>query len=133
MNISILLPAISLFHINSVQLIDNRITLEISTIRPTSICPTCQSLSTRIHSHYERNIADLPVAGYQVIFILTIRRFFCDNRDCSRQTFTERLPAIVAHYARKTKRLAELQRRIGFSTGGEVGSRLLRDWQCQPG
>jgi transposase len=41
--------------------------------------------------------------------------------------FAERLPSLVAHYARRTERLDGWFRHVSFALGGEAGSRLLRD------
>lgn len=54
-----------------------------------------------------------------------MRRFFCHNQDCQRRIFTERLPEVVAPYARRTMRLADLLTLIGFALGGEAGSYLV--------
>jgi len=55
-----------------------------------------------------------------------IRRFYCRNAKCSRRTFAERLPELVATHARRTCRLAAAQARVGVAVGGNAGSRLLR-------
>jgi transposase len=55
---------------------------------------------------------------------LHVRRFFCSNSECARQIFTERLPRVVAPYARRTTRLTEVLTLIGFALGGEAGKRL---------
>jgi transposase len=44
---------------------------------------------------------------------------------CSRRIFTERLPEIVAPYARVTTRFQDVLRLIAFALGGEAGARLL--------
>jgi transposase len=56
---------------------------------------------------------------------LHVRRFYCRNAACARRTFVERLPELVAPYARRTRRLAEAQTRLGLALGGEAGARLL--------
>lgn len=55
-----------------------------------------------------------------------MRRFYCHDTACARQTFAERLPDLVAPHARRTRRLAEAQTRVGVALGGEAGSRLIR-------
>jgi transposase len=62
--------------------------------------------------------------GCAVRLELHIRRFFCTNAQCARQIFTERLPTVVAPYARRTMRLTEVLTLIGFALGGEAGKRL---------
>ncbi|GAC1350329.1 MAG: hypothetical protein NVSMB27_31790 [Ktedonobacteraceae bacterium] len=65
--------------------------------------------------------------GWVVRLELHTRRFFCLNRDYTRQIFTERLPSVVAPYARRTMRLTEVFTLIGFALGGEAGRRLVVD------
>jgi transposase len=100
------------------------ITIVVRTCRSTAACPDCSHSSQRVHSRYIRTIADLPWQGVRVRFRLHTRRFFCDQPSCPRQTFSERLPDTVAPYARRTLRLNEALRTIGFALGGEAGSRL---------
>jgi hypothetical protein len=53
-----------------------------------------------------------------------VRRFFCDDDDCPRRTFAERLLDLVSVHARRTVRLTTSLRAIGFAAGGEAGARL---------
>jgi transposase len=59
-----------------------------------------------------------------VRLVLHVRRFFCDNPACARHVFTERLPGVVASYARRTDRLRDVLHQIGYWLGGEAGARL---------
>jgi transposase len=54
---------------------------------------------------------------------LRTRRFRCRNSLCTSRVFCERLPRVVAHYGRKTIRLGEALRLIGYLLGGEAGAR----------
>jgi transposase len=54
---------------------------------------------------------------------LRTRRFRCRNSLCTKRVFCERLPRVVAHYGRKTVRLDDALRLIGFLLGGEAGAR----------
>ena len=54
-----------------------------------------------------------------------MRRFYCRDAACPRRTFAERLPELVAPHARRTRRLAEAQGRVGAALGGEASARLL--------
>jgi putative transposase len=67
--------------------------------QPISHCPLCGSAATRIHSRYQRRLADLPSTGQPVRFLLTVRKFFCDVSTCPRKIFTERLVPFVAPWA----------------------------------
>jgi hypothetical protein len=103
------------------------ITLVARTTSAVARCPLCgTTLSRRIHSRYLRTLADLPWQGVPVSVRLHVRRFFCDERSsCERAIFTERLPGVLARYARRSERLDELLTRVSFALGGEAGARLL--------
>jgi transposase len=104
---------------------DQKITLIVRTARPTASCPNCNYASVRIHSRYERIVADLPWQGIEVEMQLHTRRFFCDQSNCRQRIFCERLPGVVASYARRTIRLNEALELVGFAIGGEVGARTV--------
>jgi transposase len=89
-------------------------------------CPLCGRSSARVHSHYSRRLADLPWHGRVVELQVSIRRFRCSTVGCRRRIFAERLAALAQPKARRTLRLREAQRQIGFALGGEPGSRLAR-------
>jgi transposase len=56
---------------------------------------------------------------------LTVRKFFCDASRCPRRIFTERLPELVAPWARRTRQLAEVLGILAFALGGEAGARVV--------
>src|SRR3954470_17781590 len=92
----------------------------------TSLCRFCGAASARVHSHYQRTLADLPWQGHIVALRVQARRFRCPTQGCQRRIFAERLPEVAVPRARRTGRLAEIQRHIGLALGGEAGSRLAR-------
>src|SRR3954470_14250071 len=82
--------------------------------------------SKRVHSRYERTLADLPWGEYAVTVRLKVRRLFCDAPCCERRLFAERLPGVAAPWARKTVRLADRLTAVGLALGGAAGARLGR-------
>jgi transposase len=90
-------------------------------------CPLCATPARRIHSHYERTLADLPWAHYRVCLQLRVRQWFCRNRHC-RRIFTERLPTVAVPWARRTLRLAQRLVALGVTLGGTAGVRLGHAW-----
>ncbi len=87
-------------------------------------CPACGTPSHAVHSHYDRRPADLPSLGQPVTLRLRIRRFYCRHPACHRRTFAEPLPRMIPPRARRTRRLAQAQTRIGSAAGAEAGARL---------
>lgn len=120
-----LLPDPTNLHLLQIEAQDHRITMVVQTIAPEAACPLCERPSTTVHSRYTRLLADLPWLGYAVCLKLHLRRFFCKNAECHRKIFAERLPRVVAPYARRTLRLHDLFTLIGFAVGGEVGKKLV--------
>jgi transposase len=78
------------------------VTLEVTTIQATLLCPGCHTESDRIHSHYDRTLADLAWADIRVCLHLQVRKCFCLNQTCPQRIFTERIPVMVAPWARRT-------------------------------
>src|SRR5258708_19624291 len=68
----------------------------VTTTASGALCPLCQGHAESIHSRYTRMVTDLPWAGWAVRLELHVRRFFCQNKECPRRVFTERLPGVVA-------------------------------------
>jgi transposase len=54
------------------------------------LCPSCGTVSRRVHSRYRRRVTDLPLSGRIVELLMIARRFRCDAVLCGRQIFTER-------------------------------------------
>lgn len=100
------------------------LTLSVISTQTVVRCPLCAQPSQRIHSRYQRIVADLPWAAFSLILHLGVRKFFCVNDGCQRRIFTERLPEVVAPWARRTQRLAERLTQIGLALGGAAGARL---------
>ena len=120
-----LLPDPTCLHLHLLNASDTAITAVVTTTSEGAECPLCHRCATRIHSRYVREVADLPWMGCAVHLELHVRRFFCSNPECVRQVFTERLPTVVAPYARRTTRLTDVLTLIGFALGGEAGKRLV--------
>jgi transposase len=105
-----------------------QITLLVRSTQATAPCPLCTIPAQRMHSHYERTLADLPWAHYCVRLQLRVRKWFCRNRACRRRIFTERLPTVAAPWARRTLRLAQRLGALGVALGGTAGVQLGHTW-----
>jgi hypothetical protein len=69
--------------------------------RPGAVaCPNCQVTSARVHSRYQRRLADVAVGGRRLVIALTAQRLFCDHPACPRQTFAEQIPGLTTRYQR---------------------------------
>jgi Transposase len=103
---------------------DESVWLRLTATAPTAACPCCAVPSPSVHRCYQRRLTDLPWGTRAVHLQLLVRQFFCRNRACARRLFTERLPELVATYARNTPRLITVLQARGIALGGQAGARL---------
>ncbi|MER5226411.1 ISL3 family transposase [Streptomyces flaveus] len=89
-------------------------------------CPDCGISSRRVHSRYDRQMDDRPVAGRPVRVRLTVRRFFCDTPTCRRRTFVEQVDGVTEPYQRASSGLRSWLRAVAAELGGRPGARLCR-------
>jgi transposase len=87
-------------------------------------CHHCGQSSSRVHSRYERRLADAAMAGTAVAIRLRVRRFFCDDETCPAVTFVEQPADLAVRYARRTTVLTGMLIAIGLSLAGRAGARL---------
>jgi transposase len=87
-------------------------------------CVQCGRVSARVHSRYERRLADAAMAGQPVEIRLQVRRFFCDAPDCPTRTFTEQVTGLTSRYARRSPLLQQMLEKIGLALAGRAGARL---------
>ena len=87
-------------------------------------CPSCGAESGRVHSRYERELADAAVAGQRVELRLRVRRFFCDSEGCGVRTFAEQVTGLTVRYARRTVLVRGMLESIGLALAGRAGARL---------
>jgi zinc-finger of transposase IS204/IS1001/IS1096/IS1165 len=90
----------------------------------TAVCPHCGRASARVHSRYQRRLADAALGGRRLVIRLGMRRFFCDHPDCQARTFTEQITGLTTRYARRTPLLQRMLQAIGLALAGRAGARL---------
>jgi transposase len=122
------LPQASLLHLETWHLDTTaaQLTLRVQSTPTLVPCPVCRFPTRRIHSRDVRTVADLPWAQWRVVFHLQVRKFFCANGRCARRILTERLPGVVAPWARRTARLLAWRTQIAVALGGAAGVQLSR-------
>jgi transposase len=123
-SVSALLPPSISLRLEAVEQQGTTLILTAGSVQRTRTCPLCAQASSRVHSRYQRSLADLPVQGLRLRFHLRVRRFYCRARDCIRQVFCERLDEFALSSARQTRRLAACLDLIVQALGGRAGARL---------
>lgn len=88
------------------------------------VCHACGQLARRVHSRYDRRLADAAIAGQTVVLRLRVRRFFCDSSECAVRTFTEQPAGVATRHARRTPLSRAMLTSIGVALAGRAGARL---------
>ena len=93
-------------------------------------CTGCGVVSRRVHSGYQRQLADTASGGREVLIDLHVRRFFCGNPVCAKTTFAEQIPGLTARYGRRTCVLQAVLQAVALALGGRAGARLTGHLAC---
>ncbi|MGW7520912.1 transposase family protein [Streptomyces sp. NPDC054796] len=89
-------------------------------------CTGCGTPSKWIHSRYKRQLADAAVGGRPVRIDLSVRRLYCENSACPKQTFAEQVPGLTVRYQRRTPLLQQVVEAVGILLAGRGGARMLQ-------
>ena len=80
--------------------------------------------SDRVHSHYERCLADAAIGGQPVRIRLPVRRFTCAQMGCARKTFAEQVEGLTVRYGRRSQLLRAMLQTVALALAGRAGARL---------
>jgi transposase len=93
--ITALLPSSCAVRLSEVTVAQEYVLIQLTAMAPTPCCPRCATLSSSVHSRYQRQPADLPWGSLAVRIQLTVRKFVSRTPSCARRIFTERLPDLT--------------------------------------
>ena len=124
MDFSICLPSPSTFRLDDLSVQEKTVVFRVSSTQLQAVCPRCGQVSRKIHSRYQRTLADLPMSGLAVRLICRVRKFFCADQNCSQQIFVERLTEMAEVSARQTNRLSRIICCLAFYVGGRTGAKV---------
>ena len=119
-----LLPDPNALALDTIEVRAGVITFHTRTTAATEVCPECGYCSERVHNRYQRTLQDLPWQGNAVRFLLTVRRFFCNNAACKRKIFAEAPVNVARRYRRKTSRFDDLLLQLVWKVGGESAAAI---------
>ncbi|WP_371930636.1 ISL3 family transposase [Streptomyces poriferorum] len=94
-------------------------------------CPDCELPSRRVHSCYQRRLADSPLGGQPVLIELTVRRLYCENDLCGRRPFVEQVAGLTFRYGRRTPASRRVLAAIAVALAGRAGPRLAAALQTR--
>src|ERR1051326_53540 len=123
-SLTTLLDLPPIYAVRSIVVDLHQVTITLASTASSARCPGCNLPSTRLHSHYQRTVIDVPCAGRQVTFRVQTQKWRCLDITCARRVFAERLDPFIRVSARMTPRLNQALEQIGAATSGEGGTRL---------
>ncbi len=110
--------------LDSIEVQEQTVIVYLHATAPTAVCPHCGTAGSRVHSRYERTIADLAFGGRNLELKLLVRKWICPQASCSRHIFAERFPELVQRYARMTNRLIKALQSVGVITNGADAAQI---------
>ena len=119
-----LLPHLTQAVVERAELAGRRLCLWARARAGQASCPACGRFSGRVHSRYQRRLADAAIGGRPVVIRLTVRRFFCAAPGCPVTTFAEQVEGLTVRYARRTPPLAAMLTAVALALAGRAGARL---------
>lgn len=126
-SLSLLLPHLAGVAVEAAEVTGGRVLIWARARARTAACRHCGQPGERVHSVYERRLADVPVGGQPVTLWLGVRRFFCGNPGCKAVTFAEQFEGLTSPRSRRTPPLAAMLTAIGLAMAGRAGARLAAE------
>ncbi|WP_081983165.1 transposase family protein [Streptacidiphilus albus] len=121
---AVLFPGLDGLLVQDIALVEDEVRVVARACDPEATCPACGARSNRVHSGYERRLADAAVGGRRVALRLQVRRFRCATTGCPRTTFVEQVAGLTFRHGRRSARLHANLQAIALMLAGRAGSRL---------
>lgn len=122
--VGVLFPYLNSVLVKRVFHADGAVRVEARTLDRSVTCPDCAASSVRVHSTYERHLADSPVGDQAVLIELTVRRH-CENAACPRRTFVEQVDGLTVRYGRRTPLFRRVLEAVAVALAGRSGARFV--------
>ncbi|WP_395292207.1 ISL3 family transposase [Kitasatospora hibisci] len=110
--------------VNTLTIRADRVTVHAATTGGEAGCPSCGTVSTRVHSSYVRRLDDSAAGRRRVVVELRVRRFRCREQACPRATFVEQAAGLTFRYGRRSQGLQAALQQLALALAGRAGSRL---------
>ncbi|GAA0915723.1 ISL3 family transposase [Nonomuraea longicatena] len=102
----------------------HHVTLHATTTNGYAACPSCGTVSSRVHSRYVRRLDEAAIASRRVVVELQVRRFRCREQACPKATFAEQVPGLTFRHGRRSQALQASLQRVALMLAGRAGARL---------
>jgi len=103
---------------------DEEYVFELLSNSQSAVCPCCGTESSQMHSYQNRIVRDLPILGKPVTLLITQIKYFCNNKECEIDIFTERND-LVNQYSQFTTRCREYMLKVATRVSCEAAVKIL--------
>ena len=114
--------------LDSIEVHEQTVLIHLHATSLTATCPRCGTAGSRVHSRYQRTVADLAFGGRSLELKLLVRKWICPEALCSQHIFAERFPELVQYYARMTDRLIKALQSTGVLTNGADAAQIAESF-----
>jgi transposase len=111
-------------NLDSIEVHEQTVLVHLHATPLIAACPCCGTAGSRVHSRYQRTIADVAFGGRSLTLKLLVRKWICPEASCSQHIFAERFPEVVQRYARMTDRLIKALQSTGVITNGADAAQI---------
>ena len=119
-----LLPHLTAVIVEEAEVSGGCLWLRVRARADSACCPRCGCSSGKVHSTYQRRLADAAIGGRRVRIRLRVRRFFCGNPVCPARTFAEQVSGLTSRRSRRTPPLGRTLTSVALALAGRAGARL---------
>lgn len=102
------------------EIIEDTIYITVVFNRTSVKCPHCSKESKKLHSYYTRSFQDLPIQDKKVIITIKNRKFICENKECSKTTFSESFNCIEFKSKRVIEYIVDLSMRVSSINASNI-------------
>lgn len=89
-----------------------------------AVCPGGGIASGRVHGRYRRRLADLAVAGREVVVDLQVQRYLCKAAQCNRRSFVEQVDGLTERFGRRTPPMRRTPEKLALALAGRPAAPL---------
>lgn len=112
--------------VKSIESGKSEILINFESKRKAMLCPDCGTETSRHTTYFNRALQDLPIIDKALTLNIRLKKFSCENPDCSRKIFSESISEITKEKGRRTSRLDEMMIRLAMTYSAEGAANLLK-------
>ncbi|MFE4519411.1 hypothetical protein ACFRMQ_35130, partial [Kitasatospora sp. NPDC056783] len=120
----VLFPDLDDLEIANIEIGGDTATVAACACAPEAFCPDRGAGSRRVHSRYERRLADSAVGARQVVVKRQVRRFHRPATSCPRATFVEQVAGLTFRGGRRSLRLRAILQSAALMPAGRGRARM---------